>query len=476
MAKYFGTDGIRGKVGGFKMSPNFLLYAGYAASKVLIHDDISRQVSEIRSDRRSINPNLPVAIVGRDTRGSGEMLESAIISGILAAGVQVIKLGVVTTPILALTTAKLPVNFGVMVTASHNPFTDNGVKFFTAQGYKLDNSTENRVEQEIDQILADPKRLRIDSDNCANSISIPTGQGFDYIDYVKKSLGKKLDYSKLTIVFDGANGAGSLISQKILQKLGFAKVIGIGITPNGKNINQQCGSTHIELLAQTVVENHADLGFALDGDGDRVIMVDEQGREINGDQLIAVIARDMAAQNTLHGVVVTKMSNYAFEEYVTKVLKLAVYRTEVGDRYVAETMRNLRASLGGESSGHIMIGRDAVSGDGLLTALKVISCFVGSQETSFAHFSNLFTPSPSLLINVEYEEDPRYNPLESPDFQNYVQEQEELIRGQGRIFIRKSGTQALIRLLVEGRDDELVQHIGRQLEKRLREIIASYQA
>jgi phosphoglucosamine mutase len=426
MAKeYFGTDGIRGKTNAGVMTAEVAMKVGQAAGRRFLRGAHRHRV-----------------VIGKDTRLSGYMLENAMVAGFTSVGMDVILLGPLPTPAVALLTRELRADVGVMISASHNPYEDNGIKLFGPDGFKLSDENETAIEEmlEVEQPLAPSQDIgrarRIDD------------AGGRYIHAVKRSLPHNIRLDGLKIVVDGANGAAYKVAPEALWELG-AEIIPIGVTPNGKNINDRCGSTHIALLQETVVASGADIGIALDGDADRLIVVDEQGQAVDGDQIMALIGSTLAQRGALSGggVVATVMSNLGLERYLA-TQGLELFRTKVGDRYVLEGMRARGCNVGGEQSGHMILLDHATTGDGTIAALQVLAALVRSGKRA-SEVLHLFDAVPQLLKNVRFAGG---KPLENARVQAVIADAEAALAGRGRLVIRPSGTEPVIRVMAEGDD------------------------
>jgi len=429
--RYFGTDGIRGLANRHPMTSEVALKVGMAAGHVFQNGNHRHRV-----------------VIGKDTRLSGYMIESALMSGFTAVGCDVFLLGPMPTPAVAMLTRSLRADLGVMISASHNRFDDNGIKLFDPDGYKLSDENEAQIERLIetkaDTMLAPP-------DLIGRATRVESAQE-RYIEYAKRTLPKNLRLDGLRIVIDCANGAGYKVAPEALWELG-AEVIKIGVDPNGRNINHKCGSTAPEALVEKVREVRADIGIALDGDADRVVLVDEKGQIVDGDQLMAVIAESWLKREDLAGggVVATVMSNLGLERYLGE-LGLAMIRTPVGDRYVVEHMRKHGYNVGGEQSGHIVLSDFTTTGDGLISALQVLAVVVSTGKP-VSQVCNRFTPLPQILQNVRYA---KGKPLEDARVKKAIDAGKEKLGTSGRLVIRPSGTEPVIRVMAEGDDERLV--------------------
>jgi phosphoglucosamine mutase len=429
--RYFGTDGIRGPANTHPMTSEVALKVGMAAGKLF----------QTGSHRHRV-------VIGKDTRLSGYMLEAALMSGFTSVGVDVFLLGPMPTPAVAMLTRSLRADIGVMISASHNKYEDNGIKLFDPDGYKLSDEMELAIERLIE---ADSRTMLAPADRIGRATRVESAQE-RYIEFAKRTLPKNLKLTGLRIVIDCANGAAYKVAPEALWELG-AEVIKIGVEPNGRNINDKCGSTAPELLVQKVKEFRADIGIALDGDADRVVIVDEKGQIVDGDQLMAVIAESWHRRGKLSagGVVATVMSNLGLERYL-KTLGLGMVRTPVGDRYVVEHMRKHGYNVGGEQSGHIVLSDFTTTGDGLVSALQVLACVVATGKP-VSEVCARFTPLPQVLKNVRYQSG---KPLEDKRVRKAIEGAQQKLGEKGRIVIRPSGTEPVIRVMAEGDDETLV--------------------
>jgi phosphoglucosamine mutase len=436
--RLFGTDGIRGTANTTPMTAEIALKLGQAAGLLFTRGSHRHRV-----------------IIGKDTRLSGYMLEPALTAGFTGAGMNVTLAGPLPTPAIAMLTRSLRLDLGVVISASHNPYEDNGIKLFGPDGSKLSDETEAEIEALMDSDLS----LRLAGPEKLGRASRLVDAAGRYIEAAKSSLERGLRLDGLRIVLDCANGAAYKVAPAALYELG-ATVISIGVEPDGFNINKGVGSTAPENLSAAVIEHHADIGIALDGDADRVIIADERGDIIDGDQILALIARDMHEHGRLSSpaIVATVMSNLGLERFLAG-LGLALHRTAVGDRYVAETMREKKINLGGEQSGHIILSDFATTGDGLIAALQVLAVLVRSgRRTSEA--AQVFSPLPQLLRNVRYA---GASPLIRPEIQSAITAAGDRLKLTGRVLIRASGTEPLIRVMAEGEDFALIQEIVESL-------------
>ena len=440
--EFFGTDGIRGRVGVGPITPEFCLKLGWAAGKSLT------------------NGNGGLAIIGKDTRISGYLLESAIEAGFVYAGVDVGLLGPIPTPAVAHLTRTLRADIGVVISASHNSFEDNGIKFFDANGGKL----EDKLEREIEEQLASPMSST-NSVNLGKAHRITDAYG-RYIESCKNSVARDINFRGMRLVVDCANGATYRVAPEVFSELG-AEVSVIGANPDGFNINYQCGSTSTQALRVAVHNEKADLGIAFDGDGDRVIMVDEEGRDVDGDQLLYAIAMGRKNAGVMHGGVVgTVMSNFGLEASL-KDSGIPFARANVGDRHVQKLMKEKGWILGGETSGHIMCLDLTTTGDGIISALQVLVAMRATGST-LSELSGAMSKLPQSLLNVNSA-----NPvavLNHPDVTKVIQEIERELAGSGRLVVRASGTEPVIRIMVEGRDHAIVQFHAQRLARVIREL------
>lgn len=427
--KYFGTDGIRGRVGDAPITPDFVLKLGWAAGKVLASHG-SRKI-----------------IIGKDTRISGYMLESALEAGLSAAGLSAAFTGPMPTPAVAYLTRAFRAEAGIVISASHNPFYDNGIKFFSIDGTKLPDAVEEAIEAEMEKDLT-----CVDSAELGKASRIVDAAG-RYIEFCKGTFPSTLSLSGLKIVVDCANGATYHIAPNVLRELG-AEVVAIGCEPNGLNINEKCGATDVRMLQEKVLAEKAHLGIAFDGDGDRVIMVDELGHKVDGDQILYIIAREGLRQGQLRGGAVgTLMSNMGLEIGL-KSLGIPFVRAKVGDRYVLEKLQEKGWTIGAENSGHIILLDKTTTGDGIVAALQVLTAMVrnGMSLNDLCSGMKLF---PQVLINVRFAAGSQ-DPLDSEGVKAVTAEVEKALGNRGRVLLRKSGTEPLIRVMVEGEDESQV--------------------
>ena len=438
--KYFGTDGVRGKVGTYPITPDFALKLGWAAGKVLASQG-SRTV-----------------LIGKDTRISGYMLESALEAGLAAAGLTAAFTGPMPTPAVAYLTRTFRLEAGIVISASHNPYYDNGIKFFSAQGTKLPDNIEEAIEAMLDQPMDCVESADLGK---ASRISDAAGR---YIEFCKSTFPAHLGLDGYKIVVDCANGATYHIAPNVLRELG-AEVIEIGTDPNGININEKCGATDVKALQEKVLETKADVGLAYDGDGDRIMMVDHLGNKVDGDQILFIIAREALRSGQLKGGVVgTLMSNMSLE-IALKMLGVPFVRANVGDRYVLEKMVEHSWTLGGENSGHIIIADKNTTGDGIIASLAVLSAMV-QHRLSLNELASAVKLFPQVLINVRFAGGD--NPLESEAVKAVAADVEKRLEGKGRILLRKSGTEPLIRVMVECEDGVLAKQCAEEIAEAVK--------
>jgi len=429
--KYFGTDGIRGTANKFPMTADIAQRLGMAAGHYFNRGDHRHKV-----------------VIAKDTRLSGYMIENALTSGFLSVGVDVFLVGPMPTPAVAFLTRAMRADLGVMISASHNPFRDNGLKLFGPDGFKLSDEVELEIESHMDDdvtaLFSEPEKV-----GRAKRLDDAPGR---YIEFVKSTFPKDQRLNGMKIVIDCANGAGYQVGPVILYELG-ADVHAIHVKPDGTNINRACGSTHPKSLCEIVVKEGADLGIALDGDADRLTIVDEKGNVIDGDQLIAAIAVRAADIGTLKGgaVAVTQMSNLGLEQFLTGK-KIKTLRTAVGDRYVMEAMKEHGLNVGGEPSGHVILGDYATTGDALVAALHVLSGLIADGRKA-SEALQMFTPVPQILKNVNFTGE---NPLNRADVKSAIADVEKKLGTSGRIVVRPSGTEPLLRIMIEGADEKSI--------------------
>jgi phosphoglucosamine mutase len=433
--RYFGTDGIRGRVGVWPITPEFVLKLGWAVGKVLARQGDGK------------------VLIGKDTRISGYMFESVLEAGLSAAGIDTHLLGPMPTPAIAYLTRTLRAQAGIVISASHNPYYDNGIKFFSAQGTKLADAIEHAIEEQLEQAMT-----TVDSAELGKAIRVVDAPG-RYIEFCKSTVSSDMILNGLTIVVDCAHGSAYHIAPNVLRELG-AEVIEMGVEPNGLNINLDCGATHPEVLRQQVLESGADLGIGLDGDGDRVVMVDHRGHILDGDELLYVIAKHKVMQGSMRGGVVgTVMSNLGFEQAI-KQLGLEFVRVPVGDRYIMSELTKRRWHLGGEPSGHILCMDMTSTGDGIITALQVLAGMC-HQHLSLADMRAGMTKYPQILLNVKVARQD-YS-VETTPIQHAIKAVQQELGSKGRVLLRRSGTEPLVRVMVEGEDEGYVKRLAEQL-------------
>lgn len=448
--KYFGTDGIRGRVGEGVITPEFVMKLGWAVGRVLASGDGNGN-------------GKGKVVIGKDTRTSGYMFESALEAGLSAAGIDVLLLGPMPTPAIAYLTSTLRAQAGIVISASHNPYHDNGIKFFSADGMKLSDSVEMAIEAELDKEIS-----CVDSALLGKAERVGDAAG-RYIEFCKSTIPPRMNLKGMRVVVDCAHGATYHVAPSVFEELG-AKVISIGTNPNGLNINEGCGSTAPELIQQAVVEQQADLGIALDGDGDRVIMVDHEGEILDGDELLYIIALSrMHSETKPKAVVGTVMSNLGLEHALNQH-GINLRRAQVGDRYVMEILQEQGCELGGEGSGHIICLDRTTTGDGIVSALQVLVAIQQSGQDLHKLKSGM-TKYPQVLLNVPVESKIDLDTCEP--IQAAVSEVESKLQDRGRVLLRPSGTEPLIRVMVEGEDAEEVEQLARQLAKQVQKAMAS---
>ncbi|MHC2994316.1 MAG: phosphoglucosamine mutase [Candidatus Atribacteria bacterium] len=442
MKRLFGTDGIRGVANREPMTAEMAFQIGRAGA-YLFKDEV--------------NPKI---LIGKDTRISGDMIEAALMAGVCSIGVDVLKVGIMPTPAVAYLTRVFQANCGIVISASHNPFDNNGIKYFQSDGFKFSDLEEEEIE-------------RIYFEDCAKD-EWPTGKDIGkmeylssiairkYIDYIKTTISSHLNFKGFKIVLDCANGASFRVAPQLFNELG-AKLITINDKPNGININLNCGSTHPLLLQKEVLKQQADLGLAFDGDADRVIAVDEKGNIVDGDQIMAICALNLIKKDQLpdRKVVTTVMSNLGFEQVIEQNGG-QVIRTAVGDRYVLEMMKKVNASLGGEQSGHIIFLRHSTTGDGLLTSLQLLKV-LQEEETSLSHLASMMKKYPQIILNFRVKDKNLF--YKCINIKQAIKRAEKELADKGRIFVRPSGTEPLIRILLEGEDREELKAISQDLRE-----------
>ena len=445
--KFFGTDGIRGRTNTAKLTPEVAMKAGMAAGRIFTRGEHRHRV-----------------VIGKDTRLSGYMIESALVSGFTAVGMDVFQFGPLPTPAVAMLTRSLRADIGVMITASHNLFEDNGIKFFGPDGQKL----SDEVEMEIERLMAAGLEQGL-----APSAKIGRAKRVDdsqarYIEFAKRTFPRNLRLDGMRIVIDCAHGAAYKVAPEVLWELG-ADIVSLGVSPDGTNINLDCGSTAPQAMCARVRETRADFGIALDGDADRVVMADEKGQIIDGDQILALIAKSWSKSGRLKGdgVVGTVMSNAGLDHYLASLdLKLA--RAQVGDRYVLEVMKKGGFNVGGEQSGHIILSDVSATRDGLAAALQLLAVLAqeGKPASEAAH---LYNPLPQVLENVRFK---KGSPLDDARVKSSIEDANARLGTTGRILVRKSGTEPLIRVMAEGEDEKLVRAVVRQIASAIEEVAA----
>jgi phosphoglucosamine mutase len=445
--KYFGTDGVRGRVGEEPITPDFVLRLGFAAGTALINLE-TMPAGELR----------PTVMIGKDTRISGYLLEAALECGFAAAGVDVMLSGPLPTPAIAYLTRALRLQAGVVISASHNPFDDNGIKFFSAQGTKLPDAVEEAIEARLEQPIA-----------CRDSAGLGRARRIDdargrYIEFCKSTFPNELDLRGLKIAVDCAHGAGYLVAPNVFHELG-AEVVTVGTSPNGLNINDGVGATSPESLRRAVLEHRADIGIALDGDGDRLVMADSQGRLYDGDQLLYIIARQRHGHEPVAGVVGTLMTNLGFEHALGR-LGIPFVRAKVGDRYVLEMMQERGWMLGGENSGHIICLDKHTTGDGIIAALQVLAALRANGE-SLAEACGDLAMYPQKLINVRLPAG--FDWRSDHGIETAAKRAEAALAGKGRVLLRPSGTEPVLRVMVEGSDGPLVMAQAESIAAAVRE-------
>lgn len=445
--KFFGTDGIRGLANSAPMTSEIALKVGMAAGHVFTKGEHRHRV-----------------VIGKDTRLSGYMIESALVSGFTAVGMDVFQLGPLPTPAVAMLTRSLRADLGVMISASHNPYDDNGIKLFGPDGYKLSDETEEEIEA---LLTANSSSLVAEPPNIGRATRIESTQA-RYIEFAKRTLPPHISLEGLRVVVDCAHGAAYKVAPQALWELG-AEVISIGVEPNGFNINRDCGSTSTDALCRKVKEVRADIGIALDGDADRVLISDENGHIVDGDQLMAVVATSWKEQDRLAGggIVATVMSNLGLERYLESI-GLILERTPVGDRYVVEQMRKKGFNIGGEQSGHLVLSDYSTTGDGLVAALQILAVVMGQQKPVSEVCKN-FDPLPQLLKNVRYS---KGRPLDDKDVKAAIDAGKNRLGNTGRIVIRPSGTEPVIRVMAEGDDQSLVSTVVGDIVAALKKVAA----
>ena len=432
---FFGTDGVRGTANQGPMTPGMMLRLAQATGQYFQNGNHRHKV-----------------VIGKDTRLSCYMIEQALTAGFLSMGMDVVLLGPMPTPAVALMTRSMRADLGVMITASHNPFHDNGVKVFAPDGFKLSDEQEAAIEKGMDDFSGNDL---VAAEKLGRASRLEDAPG-RYIEFAKNTIAKGMRFDGLKIVLDCANGAGYKVAPTVLWELG-AEVITLADHPNGFNINAECGATHPKTLQKAVLEHNADIGLALDGDGDRLIVVDEKAQIIDGDQIIAIIARHFMQTDRLANkiAVATVMSNMGLERYLSGH-GINLHRTQVGDRYVLEALQQLGANVGGEQSGHVILSDYATTGDGLMAALQLLSVMQLEQKKASELF-RAFDPMPQILKSIRFQTGT--DPLQNKHVANAIEEMTASLGGRGRILVRKSGTEPLIRIMVEGENEPEVRRI-----------------
>ena len=448
MRKYFGTDGIRGTANSGPMTAETALQVGLAAGRHFTRGSHRHRV-----------------VIGKDTRLSGYMIEPALTAGFISMGLNVTLVGPLPTPAVAMLTRSLRADLGVMISASHNPYEDNGIKLFGPDGYKLSDEIEAEIET---RMAADMSADLAPSASLGRAMRLDDAQG-RYIEFVKATFPKKLSLEGLKVVIDCANGAAYRVAPTVLWELG-AEVVPIAVEPDGFNINRDCGSTASDFMREQVVAHKADLGIALDGDADRLVVADERGALVDGDQIMALIARSWHASGLLRGggVVGTVMSNLGLEQFLGG-LGLALTRAPVGDRYVVEHMRQAGINLGGEQSGHIVLSDFATTGDGLIAALQCLTVLAATDAPA-SEAAGLFEPMPQLLKNVRFAGE---SPLDTEPVRIAIADGENRLGTAGRVLVRKSGTEPVVRVMAEGEDEPLVRQVVDHIVETIESCVAA---
>ena len=441
MIDLFGTDGIRGEAGQFPLDPSTVSAIGFSLAAHLAKNGAAPQI-----------------VIGRDTRESGESIEQALIDGANRAGAKCLSAGVITTPGVAFLTRKHQASAGVVISASHNPYQDNGIKIFAPSGQKMDDSVERLIEADIFAHAEQSSPAKVSA--APPSTELEQKLRHEYLSFLADEIGRNLDLSGLTIVIDCANGACSALAPALFQRLG-ANVIAINATPDGRNINRDCGSLHIESLQEKVVREHADMGVAFDGDADRSLFIDSKGNFVDGDATLWALATHLQSHGRLkdNTVVATVMSNIGLEIALRSV-GIQLVRTAVGDKYVLEELLRLGASLGGEQSGHIILPDLSLAGDGMITALCLLRALRESRQ-SLAEMTAGFKQYPQILLNVRVREKVPFN--EIPSVRAAVEEVKELLSQKGRLLLRYSGTEPLARVMIEGENQEQIENYAARI-------------
>jgi len=445
--RYFGTDGIRGRVGVWPIMPEFVLKLGWAVGKVLARQGTGK------------------VLIGKDTRISGYMFESVLESGLSAAGIDTHLLGPMPTPAIAYLTRTLRAQAGIVISASHNPYYDNGIKFFSSQGTKLPDSVEFEIEEQLEQPMT-----TVDSAELGKAIRVVDAPG-RYIEFCKSTVSSDIVLNGLKIIVDCAHGAAYHIAPNVFAELG-AEIVAVGVEPNGLNINHDCGAMHPEVVRQKVLDEKADLGIALDGDGDRAVLVDSKGNILDGDMLLYIIAKDKQKRQVLKGGIVgTVMSNLGLE-IALKNMGIEFVRVPVGDRYVISELSKRQWDLGGEPSGHVVSMKMTTTGDGIITALQVLAAMRHQQQSLYEIRSGLVT-YPQVLLNVKLGEQ-EVSLEDNIHIQQAIREVEKDLGDKGRVLLRRSGTENLIRVMVEGEDEAKVRFSAEKLAELVKQEVASF--
>jgi phosphoglucosamine mutase len=444
----FGTDGIRGRANSFPVTPEIAMKVGMAAGRIFTCGEHRHRV-----------------VIGKDTRLSGYMIESALVSGFTSVGMDVFQFGPLPTPAVSMLTRSLRADLGVMISASHNHYEDNGIKFFGPDGLKLSDDVEGKIESLMQSGLEDGLAA---SEDIGRAKRIDDAQA-RYIEFVKRTFPRRLTLEGMRVVVDCANGAAYRVAPTVFWELG-AEIVALGVNPDGMNINDECGSTFPDAMCGKVLEARADLGIALDGDADRVVMCDENGKLIDGDQVLALIARSWSKSGNLKGggVVGTVMSNIGLERHL-KTLGLSLCRSSVGDRYVIEKMREGGFNVGGEQSGHIILSDFATTGDGIVAALQVLAV-LAEDGARASEAANVFEPAPQILENVRFSKD--RSPLSDEKVLSCIEAGQARFNGNGRLLVRKSGTEPVIRVMGEGDDEKLLREVVSEVVAVIREAAA----
>ena len=444
----FGTDGIRGRANIFPVTAEIAMKVGMAAGRIFTCGEYRHRV-----------------VIGKDTRLSGYMIESALVSGFTSVGMDVFQFGPLPTPAVSMLTRSLRADLGVMISASHNHYNDNGIKFFGPDGLKLSDEVEGKIESLMQNGLEDGLAA---SEDIGRAKRIDDAQA-RYIEFVKRTFPRRLTLEGMRVVVDCANGAAYRVAPTVFWELG-AEIVALGVSPDGMNINDECGSTSPDAMCRKVPETRADLGIALDGDADRVVMCDENGKLIDGDQVLALIARSWSKSGNLKGggIVGTVMSNIGLERHL-KTLGLSLCRSSVGDRYVIEKMRDGGFNVGGEQSGHIILSDFATTGDGIVAALQVLAV-IAEEGVCASDATNLFKPTPQILENVRFKKD--RSPLSDEKVLSCIEAGQARFNGNGRLLVRKSGTEPVIRVMGEGDDEKLLREVVNEVVAVIREAAA----